>query len=101
MNSAPPDLPREQDSPGAPARLVNWLGFLLVGVAVNLLFLWGIQGSMGDASVAIWTKVLSWLPFNLIASVFYLVCYLKLTALAWRLLALVMIGANWLSFFAS
>lgn len=105
MNSPPPDLPRDQDIPGAPdsapARLVNWLGFLLIGVAVNLLFLWGIQGSMGDASVAIWTKVLSWLPFNLIASVFYLVCYLKLTALAWRLLALVMIGANWLSFFAS
>ena len=98
-NPQAPEELTDEVTDNAPVRLVNWLGFLLVGVVVNLLFLWGIQGSMGDASVAIWTKVLSWLPFNVIATAFYLVCYLKLSALVWRLLALVMIVANWLSFF--
>lgn len=86
---------------GPPVRLVNWLGFLLIGVVVNVLFLWGMLGSMGDPRVAAWTKALSWLPFNFIASVFYFVCYLKLAGPALRLLALVMIGANWAAFFAA
>ena len=86
---------------GSPARLANWPGFLLLGVAVNVLFLWGMMGSMGDSATAAWTRALSWLPFNLIASVFYLVCYLKLSHLAFRGLAAAMTGANWIAFFAA
>jgi hypothetical protein len=102
MNSPNPDTPdNDEDAAAAAPRFVNWLGFLLVGVAVNLLFLWGIRSGMEDAGVAAWTKVLSWLPFNLIATMFYLVCYAKVANWLFRLLALAMIILNWLAFFAA
>ncbi len=101
-------LPHDPDTPEAGEdarterpRFVNWLGFLLVGVLVNLLFLWGIRGGMADPGVAAWTKALSWLPFNLIATMFYLVCYAKVLSWLFRLLALAMIVLNWLAFFAA
>jgi len=56
---------------------------------------------MADPGVAAWTKALSWLPFNLIATMFYLVCYAKVAGWFFRLLALAMIVLNWLAFFAA
>lgn len=100
-NPIPDDRPDAPDAGAASPRFVNWLGFLLIGVAVNLLFLWGIRSGMEDAGVVAWTKALSWLPFNLIATMFYLVCYAKVTPWLLRLLALAMIVLNWLAFFAA
>ncbi len=90
-----------EDARTAGHRFVSWPGFLLLGVLVNLLFLWGIRGGMADPGVAAWTKALSWLPFNLIATMFYLVCYAKVAGWLLRLPALAMIVLNWLAFFAA
>lgn len=85
------------------ARFRNWRGFLFAAVAVNVLFVYGMVGNTADSSVAIWHKVLVWLPFNAIATALYLVFLLKLAhagGLAglrglYAVVAVAMIVANW------
>ncbi len=97
-----PDQPdTAEDSPAVRPRFVHWQGFLLVGMLVNGLFVWGMWGVAADPAAGPWVKTLSWLPFNFIATMFYLVCYLKLTTPLFRLPALAMIAANWIVFFAA
>lgn len=113
----------DQEAPptGNPlARFRSWRGFLLAAVVLNALFVWGMWGSATDASVAAWTKALSWFPFNVIATVLYLVFMAKLNradgAVAeaaggadkantggafYVLLCVVMISANWILMFAA
>ncbi|MCU0933986.1 MAG: hypothetical protein MUE86_06010, partial [Thiobacillaceae bacterium] len=44
-----PDHPdTAEDSPADRPRFVNWLGFLLVGMLVNGLFVWGMWGVAAD-----------------------------------------------------
>ncbi|MBM4180498.1 MAG: hypothetical protein FJ209_02955 [Betaproteobacteria bacterium] len=102
MNAPDPEHPDAGQETRADApRFVNWLGFLLVGMLVNGLFVWGMWDVAADPAAGPWVKTLSWLPFNFIATMFYLVCYLKLTAPLFRLPALAMIAANWIVFFAA
>ncbi len=68
---------------------------------VNGLFVWGMWGVAADPAAGPWVRTLSWLPFNLIATVFYYVCHIKLAGTAFRPLALAMIVANWTAFFAA
>jgi len=90
----------EQADPDPLARFRNWRGFLFAAIAVNLLFVYGMLGNTGDASLGIWYKTLIWLPFNVIASVLYYVFKVKLADAAagrvYGLLCLVMIAANWI-----
>jgi hypothetical protein len=78
-------------------RFRSWRGFLLASVAVNLLFVYGMLGGMGDASVAAWYKALIWLPFNVIATAVYLAIMVRLAAsgVFYRILCGAMIVANW------
>jgi len=102
MHPPNPDNPDPaEDAPATRPRFVHWPGFLLVGVLVNVLFVWGMWGVAADPTAGVWVKTLSWLPFNFIATMFYLVCYLKITGPVFRLLGLAMIGLNWIAFFAA
>jgi hypothetical protein len=102
---AQPDEPDQQaDDPLQ--RFRNWRGFMAAAVAVNLLFTYGMLNNMGDTGVAIWFKVLVWLPFNAIATALYLVFMIKLGKASaannqtggpiYALLSVFMIGANWI-----
>ena len=84
------------------ARFRSWRGFLLAAVALNALFVWGMWGSASDPSVGAWTKALSWFPFNVIATVLYLVFMAKLSRAGgafYDLLCVPMIATNWLLMF--
>lgn len=85
------------------ARFRNWRGFLFATIVVNLLFIYGMLGNTGDASLGIWYKALIWLPFNVIASVLYYVFKIKLADRAgggyYGLLCLAMIAADWVIMF--
>jgi hypothetical protein len=114
----PPD--REDGGSDAQTRFRSWRGFLFVAIAVNALYLWGMMGQMQDPSTAVWAKVLTWLPFNLIASVLYFVFLVKLSkadedaaraaggadkagtgGAFYAVLCLAMIAVNWSAFFAA
>jgi len=92
-------------------RFRNWRGFLAAAIAVNLLFAYGMWNNTADPSVAIWFKVLVWLPFNAIATALYIVFMLKLGKASdannqtggvfYSLLSGCMIAANWLMLFAA
>lgn len=92
-----PHAPPPEDRP----RFVHWTGFLLVGMLVNGLFLLGMWDAAADPAAGVWVKTLSWLPFNLIASAFYYVCHIKLDVAVFKAVALAMIAANWIIFFAA
>lgn len=102
------------------ARFRSWRGFLLTAIALNALFVWGMWGSASDPSTSAWTKALSWFPFNVIASVLYLVFMAKLSradgevakaaggadkantgGAFYILLCVAMIAANWILMFAA
>lgn len=70
-----------QDSPEPDplSRFRTWRGFLLATIVLNVLFVYGMIGSVQDPGVAAWTKALSWFPFNVIGSVLYLVLLTKLS----------------------
>jgi hypothetical protein len=92
-------------------RFRNWRGFLAAAIAVNLLFAYGMWNNTADPSVAIWFKVLVWLPFNAIATALYIVFMLKLGkacdannhtgGVFYSLLSGFMIAANWIMLFAA
>jgi hypothetical protein len=92
-------------------RFRNWRGFLAAAIAVNLLFAYGMLHNTADPGVAIWFKVLVWLPFNAIATALYIVFMIKLGSANaannhtggsfYLLLSVLMIGANWISMFAA
>lgn len=106
--NAPEAQPDEADRPDDDPlrRFRNWRGFMAAAVAVNLLFIYGMLNNMGDANVAIWFKVLAWLPFNAIATALYLVFLIKLGKASeannhtggafYALLSVFMICANWI-----
>jgi hypothetical protein len=107
------DGPGHEDGEAGPVpRFGSWRGFLYVAIAVNGLYLWGMTGQMGDPATAVWAKTLTWLPFNLIATVLYYVFIIKLSGtggLTVRslggafhvLLCLAMTALNWIAFFAA
>ncbi len=117
-DQTPPD--REDGGAEALTRFRSWRGFLFVAIAVNGLYLWGMMGLVQDPGGAIWAKVLTWLPFNLIASVLYFVFLVKLSkadedaaragggadkagtsGALYAVLCLAMIAVNWIAFFAA
>ena len=102
----------EENRAAAPPRFGSWRGFLLVAIAVNALYLWGMTALVRDPDNAIWAKTLAWLPFNLIASVLYYVFMIKLSGSGglvprgpagalYVALCMVMIMLNWIVFFAA
>ncbi|NTV93995.1 MAG: hypothetical protein HGA75_01075 [Thiobacillus sp.] len=100
------DASGPEQGPDPPARFSSWRSFLFVAIAVNALFVWGMWGSVSDPSVAVWTKALSWLPFNVITTVLYYVFMKKLAADSagsvgsfYVILCLAMIAANWIALF--
>ena len=74
-NSEPPSPdqgePTEDAGPDPLARFRSWRGFLVAAMAVNALFVFTMLGHNAPG-VAIWHKVLIWLPFNAIATAVYL-----------------------------
>jgi phosphoglycerol transferase MdoB-like AlkP superfamily enzyme len=90
-------------SGASPARFQNWLGFLFATIAVNLLFVYGMLGKSGDATLGLWYKALIWIPFNSIASMLYYVFRIKLAAATGGVflgtLCLVMLALNWIVMF--
>ena len=117
MTDAPePEQPSPERDPLA--RFQNWHAFLFVAVAVNVLYLWGMMGQMGDPNTAMWYRALTWLPFNLITTVLYYVFYVKLTGagadksaaipgqdsapgMRYAFLCLAMVIINWVAMFAA
>jgi len=101
----------EEAAPDPLHRFRNWRGFLAAAIAVNLLFAYGMWNNTADPSVAIWFKVLVWLPFNAIATALYVVFMLKLGkacdannqtgGVFYSLLSGFMIAANWLMLFTA
>ncbi len=102
------------------ARFRSWRGFLLVAIALNTLFVYGMFAGASDPSVKAWYKALTWLPFNLIASVLYFVFLVKLSkadedcskaaggadkagtnGALYVVLCVAMIAANWIAMFAA
>ena len=79
--NSPEQAPTGPDpaEPDPLARFRTWRGFLLATIVLNILFVYGMIGSVQDPSVAAWTKALSWFPFNVIGSVLYLVLLTKLS----------------------
>lgn len=102
----PTELPEPpgagQPAPDPLGRFRNWHGFLFLAIALNALFVWGMVAVASNPEGGIWIKVLSWLPFNVIASVLYLVILLKLSRHPGRIfyaaLCVAMIALNWLIF---
>ena len=91
-----------------------------VGFALNTLFVYGMFAGASDPSVKAWYKALTWLPFNLIASVLYFVFLVKLSkadedcskaaggadkagtnGALYVVLCVAMIAANWIAMFAA
>ncbi len=93
------------------SRFRNWRGFLAAAIAVNVLFTYGMWNNTADPGVAIWFKVLVWLPFNAIATALYIVFMIKLGKASdennqtggaiYALLSIFMIAANWITLFAA
>jgi hypothetical protein len=115
--NAPEEGPPEPDPL---ARFRTWRGFLLATIVLNVLFVYGMMGSVKDPSTAAWTKALSWFPFNVIGSVLYLVLLRKLSqadadcaqaaggadkagtyGALYIALCIAMIIANWIALFAA
>lgn len=94
---SPPDVPPESD-PLAAFR--TWRGFLFVAIVVNVLFIYGMAGAMANVAAAGWVKAMSWLPFNVIASVLYYVFLKKLGGGLYGALCVAMILLNWAAYFA-
>ena len=100
----PTDLPETEAAGGGQpdplARFRNWRGFLFLTIALNALFVWGMAAVASNPEGGIWIKVLSWLPFNVIATVLYLVFLLKLYRgpgrIFYAVLCVAMIALNWL-----
>lgn len=105
-----------QDEKDPLARFRTWRGFLFASIALNVLFVYGMIGAMTDPHAAGWYKALSWLPFNVIASVLYYVFLVKLTqadvdcarasgarsrGTPYVVLCLAMIAANWIALFVA
>ena len=114
----PHDSPEpDPTEPDPLARFRTWRGFLLATIVLNVLFVYGMIGSVQDPGTAAWTKALSWFPFAVIASVMYLVLLRKLSdadadcakatgaaGTRWTLLGVlcvVMIAANWIALFVA
>jgi hypothetical protein len=75
-----PASPQEADGDDPLARFRSWRGFLVAAIAVNALFVFTMLGHNAPG-VAVWHKVLIWLPFNAIATAVYLAI---LSRLSWR-----------------
>jgi hypothetical protein len=121
FNSPEPDpAGNDPSEPDPLARFRTWRGFLLATIVLNVLFVYGMIGSVKDPGVAVWTKTLSWFPFNVIGSVLYLVLLSKLSradadraraaggadraGTRWTpyvILCIAMIAANWIAFFVA
>jgi hypothetical protein len=120
--NAPEERPGEPDpnEPDPLSRFRTWRGFLLATIVLNVLFVYGMMGSVKDPSTAVWTKALSWFPFNVIGSVLYLVLLRKLSqadsdcaqaaggadkagtyGALYVVLCIAMIIANWIALFAA
>jgi len=96
--------PSGQDEKDPLQRFRSWRGFLFASVALNVLFVYGMFGGMGDASVSAWYKALIWLPFNVIATAVYIAIMARLahsSGAFYRILCVVMIFANWGVMFAA
>jgi Ni,Fe-hydrogenase I cytochrome b subunit len=93
---APPE-----DNPDPLARFRSWRGFLAAAVAVNVLFVYTMLGHNAP-EVALWHKMLVWLPFNAIATAVYLAILSRLAreGLLYTLLCAGLIVANWAVMFA-
>lgn len=109
--STPEDAADEVSAWQEKPRFRSWRGFLFVSIAVNLLFAYGMLNNTADPSVAIWFKVLVWLPFNAIATALYIVFMIKLGKASadnnqtggafYTLLSGAMIVANWFTLIAA
>lgn len=90
---------------GPPGRFRSWRGFLLATIIVNALFVYGMLGAVRDPAAAAWLKALSWLPFNVIASVLYLVFVVRLSraraGAAYACLCVGLILGNWIVMFSA
>lgn len=88
-------------APDPLAAFRSWRAFFFVAVLVNVLFVYGMWGSVSDPSAAPWAKVLSWFPFNVIATVLYYAFMVKLGngtgGIVYRLLSVALIAANWIA----
>lgn len=115
QNTDPPEQAPEPVSAEADplARFRSWRGFLVAAIAVNVLFVFTMLGH-NDTGVAIWHKVLIWLPFNAIATAVYLAIMSRLstpaepeatsrkaTGMFYTLLCAALIIANWTLMFAA
>ena len=100
-----PEQGASDQEPGEPdplARFRNWPGFLAAAIALNALFVYGMFAGASDPEVRGWFKALSWLPFNVIASVLYFVFMVKLSKAApYVVICLAMIAANWIAMFVA
>ncbi len=88
------------------ARFRNWRGFLAATVLLNALFIYGLLAGTPDPTTKLLFKVLSWLPFNLIATALYYVFMVKLAKAEtgtrfYAVLCGAMIVANWLIMLAA
>ena len=112
MNTdSPEQVDADQTAPDPLQRFRNWRGFLAAAVAVNLLFLYGMLNNTADPDVAIWFKVLAWLPFNAIATALYLVFMIKLGKASeannqtggpvYALISACMLAVNWIALIAA
>jgi hypothetical protein len=98
--SASPQPPDEAHEADPLRRFRSWRGFLVAVIALNILFVYGMLGGTSDPSVKAWYIALVWLPFNAIATAFYLAFIYKLKGgrggAAFTFICLGMIAANWL-----
>jgi len=88
------------------ARFRNWRGFLAATVLLNALFVYGLLAGTPDPTTKLFFKMLSWLPFNLIATALYYVFMVKLAKAEtgtyfYAVLCSAMIVANWLIMIAA
>jgi len=95
MEPPPPEAGEDGDSEKDPFGLFrSWHGFFAATVAVNLLFVITLLGH-NDPSVALWHKILLWLPFTAVVSAVYLAVMSRLPSLLYRLACPLLIGLNW------
>ena len=114
LNSPEPDSSgREAQEQDPLAHFRSWRGFLAAAIVLNALFVYGMFAGASDPSVKAWFKALSWLPFNVIASVLYFVFMVKLSKVGggadkaggngalYIVICLAMIAANWIAMFVA
>ncbi len=113
--SLPPDQePSTEEIPDRDplTRFRSWRGFLVAAIAVNVLFVYGMFAAVSDPGTKTWFKTLSWLPFNVIATVLYYVFLVKLSkadadgakptfSVFYAFLCIAMTIANWLAMFTA